>query len=371
MEKIIQIEPLIDECELDELKKIIISKYVTESDLTKEFENRTAKYTGSPFAISICNGTCALFCALKALGIGEGDEVIVPNITFISTATAVLLAGAKVRLADVDPITCCIDISKIGQYINKKTKAIMPVHLYGISCEMDEIQKIANKHDLKIVEDAAQGVGVFYKNTHVGNFGDFGILSYYGNKTITTGEGGIVICNTKEKSEQIYKLKNHGRLKKGTFIHESLGWNFSFTEMQAAVGISQMKKVDAIINKKKYIYERYKNEVNNTSLEMRNIPFTTTSPVHWLSNIHCDNSNNLEKYLKDHEIPSRRIFYPLNLQPCLIDEKKVITNNNDELKGSIKAFNTILSLPSSVLMNDEQISYIIKTLNNYSGFNFT
>ena len=364
MDRIIQLEPLIDELELSELKKIITSKYVTEFELTNKFEELTSHYTNSPFAISICNGTCALFCALKALGIGEGDEVIVPNITFISTATAVLLAGASVRLVDVNPNTCCIDIKKIHHLINKKTKAIMPVHLYGISCEMDEIEEIAKRNNLKIVEDAAQGVGVFYKNIHVGTIGEFGILSYYGNKTITTGEGGIVLCKDIKERDLIYQLKNHGRLKKGTFIHETLGWNFSFTEMQAAIGISQMKKIKKIIEKKNFIFNRYNKEMSNSLLRMRKIPSSTTNPVHWLSNIHCDNAEKLSSFLKQNDIPSRRIFYPLHLQPCLSNHPKVKFDHS-LLNSSLTAYETILSLPSSVLMNNEQLNHVIKVLNSY------
>lgn len=364
MDKIIQVEPIIDNLELEELKKIITSRYVTEHDLTSEFEDLTSNYTKSNYAISICNGTCAIFCALKALNLKEDDEVIVPNITFISTATAVLLAGAKVRLVDVNPNTCCIDTTKIEAAINSNTKVIMPVHLYGISCEMDEISKIANKHNLKIVEDAAQGVGVFYKKTHVGNLGDFGILSYYGNKTITTGEGGIVLCKNKSDKDAIYRLKNHGRIKKGTFIHETLGWNFSFTEMQAAIGIAQMKKLNKIIEKKLKIFEKYNFNLNNNLLNMREIPEDTSNAVHWLSNIHCDDAEKLSNYLKKYNIPSRRIFYPLHKQPCLVDNNNVLKNNNS-FKNSDIAFKTILSLPSSVYLNDEQLEFIVEKLNNY------
>ena len=365
MDKIIQVEPIIDNLELEELKKIITSRYVTEHDLTSEFEELTSNYTKSNHAISICNGTCAIFCALKALNLKKNDEVILPNITFISTATAVLLAGAKVRLVDVDPNTCCMDTTKIEAAINLNTKVIMPVHLYGISCQMDEISKIAKKHNLKIVEDAAQGVGVFYKNTHVGNFGNFGILSYYGNKTITTGEGGIVLCKNDSEKDTIYRLKNHGRIKKGTFIHETLGWNFSFTEMQAAIGIAQMKKLNSIIEKKLKIFEKYKFNLNNNLLRMRVIPEETTSAVHWLSNIHCDDAEKLSNYLKRYNIPSRRIFYPLYKQPCLQNNEDVLKSDNSYENSDI-AFKTILSLPSSVYLNNEQLDFILEKLNNYS-----
>ena len=189
-----------------------------------------------------------------------------PNITFIASANAVLLTGAKVVLVDVDPISACIDIRNIEKSITNNTKAIMPVHLYGISCEMDEILNIAKNNNILVIEDAAQGVGVKYKKKHVGNFGDLGVLSYYGNKTITTGEGGVVLSKSKSLRDKIYQLKNHGRIKKGSFIHETVGWNFSFTEMQAAIGIAQMNKLEKIIEKKELIFKQYCSLVKSSSL---------------------------------------------------------------------------------------------------------
>ncbi len=364
MEKIIQVEPWIDQNELIQLKRIIESTYVTESKLTKEFEELTKNYTNSEFALSICNGTAGLFCALKALDIKDDDEVLIPNITFIASATPVILAGAKIRLIDVDPKTACIDIDSLRKNITSKTKVIMPVHLYGISCEMEEILKIAKENELLILEDASQGVGVKYQNTHVGTFGDIGVLSYYGNKTITTGEGGIVLSRKKELIDKVYQLKNHGRMTKGTFIHDSIGWNFSFTEMQAAIGISQMQKLEKIIHKKLNLYNKYMQSIKSTKIVMKKVPKKTTSPVHWFSNIYTENAEKLAEYLKMKNIPSRRIFYPLNLQPCLKDCQNVL-NINDEFPGSNRAFSEILSLPSSILMQDNQFKHIIETLNSY------
>ncbi len=364
MKPIIQIEPWIDNSELEVLKEVINSTFVTESSLTKKFEAITSEYTKSKFSIAVCNGTCALFCALKAIGLNEDEEVIVPNLTFISTATSVLLAGGKVRLVDVDPRTCCIDQKSLLNAINKKTKAIIPVHLYGISCEMDEIMSISNKYKIDVIEDAAQGVGVKYKNKHVGTFGAFGVLSYYGNKTITTGEGGIVLTSKIKSAEKIYMLKNHGRQKKGTFIHETLGWNFSFTEMQAALGISQMQKLERIIKKKYYIYRSYVDGVNNPKLNITLVPDSTTHPVHWFTNIYCDSACKLESYLRKKNIPTRRLFYPLNKQPCLVSDERIL-NTENSFFGADTAYNKILSLPSSVLLDDEQIKYIIKAINSY------
>ncbi len=364
MEKIIQVEPWIDQNELIQLQRIIETTYVTESHLTKEFEELTKKYTNSNFATAVCNGTAGLFCALKALNIKEDDEVLIPNITFIASATPVILAGAKIRLIDVDPKTACIDINSLKKNINSNTRVIMPVHLYGISCDMEEILKIAKKHKLLILEDASQGVGVKYQNKHVGTFGDFGVLSYYGNKTITTGEGGVVLSKNKELIDKVYQLKNHGRMTKGTFIHDSIGWNFSFTEMQAAIGISQMQKLEKIIERKLNLYNKYLNAIENKNIILKGVPKETTNAVHWFSNVFIENAEDLKEYLKVHSIPSRRVFYPLNLQPCLINSSNVV-NINDEFPGSMKAYEKILSLPSSILMNEAQFEYIAEFLNKY------
>ena len=364
MKKIIQIEPWINNLELDELKKVISSTYVTESKLNSEFEELTSTFTKSQFCTTICNGTCAIFCCLQALGIGEGDEVIVPNMTFIATATAVILTKAKVRLVDVNPTTGCIDPLNLYKVINNKTKAIIPVHLYGISCEMDEIIEIAKKYNLYVVEDAAQGVGVRYKNKHVGTLGELGVLSYYGNKTITTGEGGMILTNDIELSKKVYMMKNHGREKKGTFLHETIGWNFSFTEMQAAIGISQMKKLNEIIRIKKNIFEFYRKKITNKKLFMQQIPKTTTHPVHWFSNIHCNDAESLENFLNKNNIHTRRLFFPLNRQPCFQNDESVV-NLDEEFPGTEFVYKKILSLPSSILLDIEQKEFIVNVINKY------
>ena len=252
-----QIEPWIDEEEREQLHRVIDSTFVTESSLTKEFEQQIKDLTGSKHAIAMTNGTAALFCCLKALGIGEGDEVIVPDMTFIATANAVLMAGATPIMIDVSKKDLGIDPVKLKKYINPNTKAVMPVHLYGGAANLKEIKKTCDTYGIFLIEDAAQGVGVYYDDQHVGTFGDLGILSFYGNKTITCGEGGIVLTEDDELAAACYRLKNHGRDKKGIFIHSHIGYNFAFTEMQAAIGIAQMNKLQRITEKKKNIRDLY------------------------------------------------------------------------------------------------------------------
>ena len=361
---IIQIEPWIDDLELVELKRVIDSKYVSEHDLTKEFESMTKELTGAKHAIAYTNGTIALFASLVALGVSSGDEVIVPNITFISTANAVILAGATPVLCEVKEDTITIDVEKAKKLITAKTKVIIPVHLYGQSADMEQVMNLAKEYDLKVLEDAAQGVGVKFNNKHTGTFGDIGVLSFYANKTITCGEGGIVLTNDDELAKKVYRLKNHGRDTKGTFIHEHIGYNFSFTEMQAAIGISQMKKLPVIIGKKKKIHDLYEKELGELKrFRIAHLDKRSTSTF-WFTSFMSEDSDELIKFLSKNEIQSRKFFYPLHLQPCYAN-KKHIKNIDDDFSLSEKIYNKGVSLPSAYTMSENDQYIVINKIKEF------
>jgi len=361
---IIQIEPWIDEAELSELKRVIRSTFVVEHELTSEFEERTREITGSKHAIAMMNGTVALYCCLKALGIGSGDEVIVPNITFIATSNAVIMAGAKPVLCEIRKDTFCIDVDRAEELVNEYTRAIMPVHLYGQSSDMHQVLEFSKKHELKVIEDAAQGVGVKFKGKHVGTFGEMGVLSYYGNKTITCGEGGIVLTDDKALSKKCYRLKNHGRDQKGFFVHEHIGFNFSFTEMQAAIGISQMKKLPKIIEKKQQIYDRYLRELKGLERFRPVYIDKRCEPVFWFTSYLSEDAGKLSVFLNEHGIQTRRFFYPLHLQPCYIN-RQYVENIDDDFSISENIFMHGISLPSSYKLTDDQQHYIIKRIKEF------
>ncbi len=359
---IIQIQPWISWLEIKEIFKVIRSTFITEGKATHLFETKTAEMTGSKYAMAYANGTLGLFAALKALKIGSGDEVIIPNLTFIATANAVIMAGAKPVFCEIDKDDLGISPSKISALINKNTKAIMPVHLYGFSCKMDEIVDIAKAHNLKIIEDAAQGVGVRYKDKHVGTIGDIGVLSYYGNKTITTAEGGMILTQDKELHQTCYRLKNHGRDKKGMFVHEHIGYNFAYTDLQAAIGIAQMKKLKTIINKKRKIFDRYFNELSSIKqLKFYKIP-NQENPVYWFSSCYTKDKKELQDYLSKNGVQTRDFFYPLHLQPCYKSEN---FNINDDYRVSEDIFNFSLSLPSSVILKEREISKVIRLIKSF------
>ncbi|HEC66311.1 MAG TPA: DegT/DnrJ/EryC1/StrS family aminotransferase [bacterium] len=354
-----QIEPWIDECELKELEKVIKSTFITEGEATEEFESLIKEYTGSKYVVAMCNGTMALYAILESLDIGEGDEVIVPDMTFVATANAVILAGAKPVFCDIDPLTKCIDVNEVSKLINNRTQAIMPVHLYGLSADLDPLLEICQKHHLFLIEDAAQSMGVKYKDRHTGTFGIGGILSFYGNKTITSAEGGAVLTNHEQIAKSCYRLKNHGRDRKGIFKHEMIGFNFSYTDLQAAIGIAQLRKLNKIIKRKKEIRECYKKELGNIEkITFQEIP-GYIKPVFWFTNIYFEDAEGFSTYLKNHNIGTRRFFYPLHIQPCYA---YLSANKCEE---SLRTYNTGVSLPSSYTLTDSDLKYICETIKNY------
>lgn len=359
-----QIEPWIDEAELRELQRVIASTFVVEHDLTKEFEQMTQNLTGARHAIAMCNGTMALFACLKAAGIEAGDEVIVPDITFVASANAVILAGGTPVLCEICEDTFGIDVAKADKLISPNTKAIMPVHLYGQSADMTAVDAFARKHGLKVIEDAAQGVDVKFEGRHVGTFGEMGVLSYYGNKTVTCGEGGMILTNDDELAKIVYRLKNHGRDVKGTFVHDHIGFNLSFTEMQAAVGIAQMKKLPRIVERKRQIYERYVAGLRGIARFRPVYMDPRCQPVFWFTSFLSDDIDALTAFLRERDIQTRRFFYPLHLQPCYLSTN-IVKNINDDFSISEKVFQRGLSLPSSYNLTDEQQTHVIETIQEF------
>ena len=362
--RIVQIEPWIDQCELRELARVIESTFVIEHDLTREFENMTAQLTDAKHAIAVSNGTAALFICLRALGIGPGDEVIIPNLTFIATANAVILAGATPVLCEIREDTFCIDMERAEKLITRRTRAVMPVHLYGQSADMTAVVDFASRHKLKVVEDAAEGVGVRFNGKHVGTFGDMGILSYYGNKTVTCGEGGVVLTNDDRLAGEAYKLKNHGRAKKGTFIHESVGFNFAFTDLQAAIGISQMKKMPAIVRKKREIHDCYVQQLRGIQGFQPAQIDSRCEPVFWFTSFLCDDTEGLSAFLQQQNIQTRGFFYPLHRQPCYAD-RKYIKNILHDFRVSDAVYRRGISLPSSYSLTEAEQAFVIEQIQRF------
>lgn len=287
-----------------------------------QFENSFSEFIEVKHSAAVCNGTVAIHVALLALGIGEGDEVIVPSFTYIASVNAINYTGAKAVFVDSDLQTWQIDPAKIENKITKKTKAMMAVHLYGQPCEMDIILSIAKKHNLFVIEDCAEAFGSLYKGKHVGAFGDVSTFSFFGNKTITTGEGGMVVTNDLSLHENAVHLKGQGLAKDREYYHDIVGYNYRMTNICAAIGCAQLDRANELIEKKILIAKWYEEK-------LRSLPVTFHSQVgdvkhsFWMISILLKDSDEREKirfHLKQNGIETRPTFHPVHLMPMYFEK---------------------------------------------------
>jgi dTDP-4-amino-4,6-dideoxygalactose transaminase len=318
------------------------------------FEKEFAKYCNVKYAISVGSGTDALFFALKALGIGKGDEVItVPN-TFAATANAIAIAGATPVFVDIDPKTYLIDPEKIEEKISDRTKAILPVHLYGQMCDMEKIVKIAKEYGLKVIEDASQAHGAEFKHKKAGCFGDVGCFSFYPSKTLGAyGDGGIVVTNSKKIAETIEVLRNYGE--KDEYKFEKIGWNSRLDEIQAAILRVKLKYLDKWIEEKREIAEKY----NELLSSIKAVKTPTEAPhckhTYYVYVIRCKNRDKLQKYLFSKGIETK-IHYkiPIHLQKSF----KYLKYKRGDFPITEKVSREILSLPMFPELREREIEKI-------------
>jgi len=352
-----QIEPWLGKEEIKEVTESIQANWISGGPKLKEFQEKIAKLFQVKHAIGVCNGTQALYVGLKALGIGRGDEVIVPDFTFIASANAVVWAGAKPVFVDVDKKTFNIDPEKIEKAITKKTKAIMPVHIYGQAAQMPQIMRIAKRYKLSVIEDAAQGVGVSYDGKPVGSFGEVSCLSFYADKILTTGEGGMILTNDDEIAKKATVLLNQGRTGRGWYVHDEIGYNFRMTDLQAGIGLAQLKKLPVIIKRRKKVEQLYRTYLKNVAgvkfpyIDPRgvNVPFRITILV--------DDPQKLLEYLDKKGIKAARSFYPLNAQPCY--------NEKGDFPNSFFGYERLLRLPSGVTLHAEEVRYVCDAIKEF------
>jgi perosamine synthetase len=319
------------------------------------FEEKFADYLGAGHATGVCNGTVALHLALVALGIGKGDEVIVPTLTYIASVNAISYTGAKPVFVDSLQDTWQMDPEDVQQKITSNTRAIMCVHLYGHACEMDALKKIADKHDLFLIEDCAEAIGSKYKNQHVGTFGDIATYSFYGNKTITTGEGGMVVTNDETLHDRAVHLKGQGLAKYRQYWHDVIGYNYRMTNICGAIGLAQLEYINDIITKKRQIADWY-NEAFKDTLVTFHQEANDVYHSYWMCSVLVEQSEQrdaLRDHLKQKGIETRPLFYPVHTMP-IYDEKyerhKVAENLG--WRG--------MNLPSYPGLMNKDIDYITK-----------
>ena len=329
-----------------------LGEYV--SSLELQFSQRI----GTKYSASCSNGTIALHLALLSLDIKPGDEIIVPSFTFIATINAILYCGAKPVFVDIDPVTWCMDVNDIKRKINNKTKAIMMVHIYGNPADIYEISEIAKSNDLNVIEDCAEALGAKYDGKPVGSFGDISCFSFYGNKIITSGEGGMVSTNNPDLFDKIKMLRDQGMSQTKKYYHEILGYNYRFSNIQAAIALAQFEKIDIFIKRRKEIFELYLKLLNESFIQLPFKGDNIKDPVNWLFTILIKNidRDDLIIYLKENNIDSRPTFYPCHKMPYI--NKKILLPVTEEISTSG------ISLPTYVNLSNSDIEYISELIKN-------
>lgn len=333
---------------------------------TKKFEERFAEYVGSSYAIVCSSGTAALHLALLALGIGKGDEVIIPDFTIICSASMPILTGAKPVLVDVDEYFC-LDPKKIEEKITKKTRAIMPVHMYGNPANMTEILKIARKYKLYIIEDACMAHGVEINSKKVGSIGDIGCFSFYSSKTIATGEGGMVVTNNKEIAQKVRAFRDYGH-EKLRFTHYVLGFNYRITDIQAALGLAQLEKIEKKIKRRLEITKTYQRMLGN----IKEVQLVKSPPwgksIPWMYGLLINDSfgrsrDEIIELLYEKGIEAQRFFTPMHKQPVF---KKGKESSYPDISGSYLVSEDIgkrgLYLPSGLNITSKKQERIVESL---------
>ncbi len=349
-------EPSFDEAEIANVTQAIRAGWISsKGKFIPEFEEKFSSWCNVKHGIATSNGTTALHLALAALNIGPGDEVIVPTLTFAATANVVIYTGAKPVLVDSHPDYWCMDPAAVEAAVTPRTRVIMPVHLYGHPCDMGPIQNIARKHNLLIVEDAAESHGAEYKGRKVGSFGIISCFSFYGNKIITTGEGGMCLTDDEALAARMRILRDHGMNPGRRYWHDTVGFNYRMTNMQAAVGMAQMAKIDRFIDKKIQIASWYKDELR--TLAAANIikfhpSMEWAKCVYWMFSIMVGpkaktGRDELIKALDTEGIESRPLFHCLHRMPPYLSEKAFPVAEGLSMRG--------INLPSSVNLTEEQV----------------
>lgn len=340
----------------------------TKGKYIEQFETEFSNYCGVKYGVACSSGTAALHLAMSVLDLQEGDEVIVPTFTNIATILAVIYSGGKPVLVDSDPEIWGMDHNKVKEKITDKTRVIFPVHIYGHPLEMDEIMKIAKSNNLLVIEDAAEGHGAEYKGRKVGGIGDIGCFSFYANKIITTGEGGMLVTNNKEFAKKTKMLCNLAFSDIARYRHDYLGFNYRMSNILAALGCSQLSKIESFIEHKKFIGNTYNSLLGDVLGIQTPIEKTWAKNVYWMYGIVLDEQfgmsrDELRKFLSEKGVETRDFFLPMHMQPAL--------QNRGLFKGekypvSEKLSKGGLYLPSGLTLTKDEILYVVNCIKEAS-----
>lgn len=358
-------EPLLNGNEKKYLIECIDTGWISsEGPFIKKFEEQFSVKNNKKHGIAVCNGTAALEIAVESLGITKGDEVIMPSFTIISCASSIIKSGGIPVLVDSDLSTWNMNVSEIESKITNKTKAIMVVHIYGLAVDMDPVIAIAKKYNLKIIEDSAEAHGQTYKGKPCGSFGDVSVFSFYPNKLITTGEGGMILTDDDTIAEKLRSLRNLCFTAHKRFVHEELGWNMRMTNVQAAIGVAQLERWEESIARKREIgklYTELLKDVKGIQLPIEKNNYCNN--IYWVYGILLKDKSKIAeqvmKQLADKGIGTRPFFYPMHLQPIL---QKMGLYKEEAYPNAETMYNYGFYLPSGLALTNEQIVEVSSTL---------
>jgi perosamine synthetase len=365
--KVPQFMPYVGAEEYEAIKDCFDTNWITEGPKAQLFSQKLCEIVGAKYGVFAPNGTLALYLALRAIGVGKGDEVIVPDFTFIASANAVEMAGARPVFVDVNKEDLQINIKDCKRVLTEKTKAIMPVHIFGFTSNMDEVMEFAQQNRLLVIEDAAQALGIKWKGKGCGSFGDVATFSFFADKTLTTGEGGFICTNSEETYNRLLFLRNHGRIKSGTFVHPEIGYNFRMSDIQMAIGLAQLEKFTEIKRLKQRNYNLYcelLKDLKEVEIMKPRKEVSCFISFRVVLRTIFDDCHGLINFLKENDIETRTFFYPLHKQPCYRawnDDR----NEDKHFPVSNHAFEHGVCLPSFPALSREQIEYVCSVIKKY------
>jgi len=358
--------PLLDGNEEKYVLECIRTGWISsEGPFIKQFEDKFSSRVDRKFGIAVANGTAAIDIAIEALGIGKDDEIIMPAFTIISCITQIIRNNAKPVFVDSDPVTWNMDVGQIRAKITKKTKAIIVVHIYGLPVDMQPVLDLATEYDLKIIEDAAEMHGQTYNGKPCGSFGDISTFSFYPNKHITTGEGGMIVTNSEVLADKCRSYRNLCFMPHKRFVHEELGWNYRMTNFQAALGLAQLEKLDLHVEKKRKIGDLYNQLLKDVKGIQLPLPETGYAKnIYWVYGIVLGkelkiNAADMMKQLADKNIGTRPFFYPMHKQP-VFNNKGMFLNEKYPVSENISEYG--FYIPSGLALTEDEQYEVIRRL---------
>ncbi|GAW93987.1 DegT/DnrJ/EryC1/StrS family aminotransferase [Calderihabitans maritimus] len=356
--------PDITEREIELVNEVLRSRWLSMGPKVKEFEEKMAAYVGRRFAVAVNSGTSGLHLLVRSLGIGEGDEVITTPFSFVASANCILYERARPVFVDIDPLTLNIDVDRIEEKITERTRAILPVHVFGQPVDMERVREIAQKHGLAVIEDACEAIGAEYRGRKAGAQGDGAVFAFYPNKQMTTGEGGVIVTDDEEIAKLCRSMRNQGRGEDGAWLcHERLGFNYRMDELSAALGIAQLERIEELLAKREKVARMYNERLRE--IEGVKVPYVApeVNRMSWFVYVirleEGIDRDKVMEYLTAHGVGSRPYFTPIHLQPFYVEQ---FGYKEGDFPVTERVAKSTIALPFYNNLTEEQVDYVVKTL---------